>query len=105
MTVAGIAWPDGQITFSEKQKLISICQAPFVKIFCFSELANCPRNLSILSRHEGRFANVSNAGQDAVDAGGFLDERGSLRTAKPWGPDTPTLVSSLWKAISIGDGG
>jgi hypothetical protein len=105
MTVAGIPPPDGQIIFSEKQKSISICQARFAKIFCFSELADCPRNLSVLSRHEGRFANVSNAGQDAVDAGGFLDEGSCLRTAKPWGPGTPTLVSSLRDAISAGEGG
>ena len=59
----------------------------------------------ILSRQKGRFANVSNAGQDAMDAGGFLDEGSCLRTAKPWGPGTPTLVSSLRKAISIGEGG
>ena len=59
----------------------------------------------ILSQHEGRFANVSNAGRDAVDAGGFLDEGSCLRTAKPWGPGTPTLVSSLQNAISAGEGG
>jgi len=47
----------------------------------------------ILSRHEGRSADVTNAGRDAVDAGGFLDEESCLRTAKPWGPGTPTLVS------------
>jgi hypothetical protein len=28
----------------------------------------------ILSRQKGRYANVSNAGQDAMDAGGFFDE-------------------------------
>jgi len=28
-----------------------------------------------------------------MDAGGFLDEGSCLRTAKPWGPGTPTLVS------------
>ena len=48
---------------------------------------------------------MSNAGQDAMDAGGFLDEWSCLRTAKPWGPGTPTLVSSLRDAISAGEGG
>jgi hypothetical protein len=48
---------------------------------------------------------VSNAGQAAMDVGGFLDDWSSLRTAKPWGPGTPTLVPSLWNAISAGEGG
>jgi hypothetical protein len=30
--------------------------------------------VAILTRQEGRFANVSNAGQVAVDVGGFLDD-------------------------------
>jgi hypothetical protein len=29
---------------------------------------------AILTRQEGRFANVSNAGQVAVDVGGFIDD-------------------------------
>jgi hypothetical protein len=44
---------------------------------------------------EGRFAIVTNAGRDAVDASGATDESAELRTAKSCGPDTPTLVSSL----------
>src|SRR3984957_13887548 len=90
---------------SEKQKFKSVCQVPHVKIFCFSEMANHSRMLPILTRQEGRFANVSNVGQVAVDVGGFLDEWSNLRTAKPWGPDTPTLVSSLRDALSASDGG
>jgi hypothetical protein len=62
-------------------------------------------NHPILTRQEGRYANVSNVGQVAVDVGGFLDEWSSLRTAKPWGPGTPTLVSSLRDAIPASDGG
>src|SRR6202011_1534261 len=46
---------------------------------------------------EGRFAIVTDAGRDAVDAGGAKDEGAVLRTAKSCGPDTPTLVSSRWK--------
>jgi hypothetical protein len=50
----------------------------------------------LLSRlTEGRLAIVVDAGRDAMDAGGFPDERSSSRTAKPCGPGTPTLVSSL----------
>ena len=62
-------------------------------------------NHFILSRQEGRFANVSNAGQVAMDVGSFFDDWSGLRTAKPWGPDTPTLVSSLRDAIPGSDGG
>jgi hypothetical protein len=62
-------------------------------------------NHPILTRQEGRYANVSNVGQVAVDVGGSFDDWSRLRTAKPWGPGTPTLVSSLRDAISAGDGG
>ena len=54
---------------------------------------------------EGRCANVTNAGLDAVDADRAFDERREMRTAKSCGPDTPTLVSSLRKATFAGDGG
>jgi hypothetical protein len=43
---------------------------------------------------EGR-AHVTNAGRDAVDAGGASDEGAESRTAKSCGPDAPTLASSL----------
>src|SRR3984957_2146052 len=68
-------------------------------------MANHSRMAPILTRQEGRFANVSNAGQVAVDVGGSFDDWSRLRTAKPWGPDTPTLVSSLRDAIPASDGG
>ena len=44
---------------------------------------------------EGRLAIVTDAGRDAVDADGAIDERRLRRTAKSCGPDTPTLVSSF----------
>ena len=50
------------------------CPAPFVKIFCFSEIANRlykPRRPVPL---EGRLEIVRDAGQDAVDADGATDE-------------------------------
>src|SRR5436305_9875346 len=57
--------------------------------------------ISSLSRpvlfHRGALANVINAGRDAMDAEGAIDERRSRRTAKSCGPDTPTLVSSRRK--------
>jgi hypothetical protein len=43
---------------------------------------------------EGRFAIVTDAGRDAVDAGGATDESADLRTEKACGPDAPTLASS-----------
>src|ERR1700731_4772745 len=44
---------------------------------------------------EGRFANVTNAGRDAVDADGACDESVCRRTAKSCGPDASTPASSL----------
>jgi len=44
-------------------------------------------------RHEGRFAIVTNAGRDAVDADGAFDEWRMKRTAKSCGSDVPTLTS------------
>ena len=58
-------------------------------------MTNHSRIVAILTRQEGRYANVSNVGQVAVDVGSSFDEWSGLRTAKPWGPGTPTLVSSL----------
>jgi hypothetical protein len=44
---------------------------------------------------EGRIAIVTDAGRDAVDAGGASDEGADLRTAKSCGPDASTPASSL----------
>ena len=68
-------------------------------------MPNHAKAIPILTRQEGRYANVSNAGQAAMDVGGSFDDWSSLRTAKPWGPGTPTLVPSLWNAIPAGEGG
>jgi hypothetical protein len=46
---------------------------------------------------EGRIAIVTDAGLDAMDAGGAADESVGSRTAKPCGPDAPTLASS-WRS-------
>jgi hypothetical protein len=43
---------------------------------------------------EGRCATSRNAGRDAVDADGAVDDGAYLRTEKACGPDIPTLVSS-----------
>ena len=49
---------------------------------------------------EGRFANVTNAGLDAMDAEASLTSK-PKRTAKSCGPDAPTLVSSRWMHHSL----
>jgi hypothetical protein len=57
-----------------------------------------PNHLHISRRlvpSEGRLAIVTNAGRDAVDADGADNERRLRRTAKPCGPDAPTLASSV----------
>src|ERR1700686_2032666 len=54
---------------------------------------------------EGRFAIVTSAGRDAMDAGGASDEGISRGRKKACGPDTPTLVSSSRRATFVGDGG
>src|ERR1700733_9698850 len=53
-------------------------------------------SLAIPSHTEGRLAIVTDAGRDAVDAGGALTKALGLRTAKSCGPDAPTLASS-WR--------
>ena len=49
---------------------------------------------------EGRLAIVTDAGRDAVDAGGALTKALGLRTAKSCGPDAPTLASS-WRDLLL----
>jgi hypothetical protein len=49
----------------------------------------------------GALANVTNAGQDAVDADGALRRERLKRTEKSCGPDTPTLVSSLREVAQV----
>jgi hypothetical protein len=48
---------------------------------------------------EGRFAIVTNAGRDAVDALALQDEKRVKRTAKSCGPDAPTLASSVRRRL------
>jgi hypothetical protein len=45
----------------------------------------------------GAYASSRTLRRDAMDALAAQDERRLRRTAKSCGPDTPTLVSSLWK--------
>jgi hypothetical protein len=68
-----------------------------------------PPNQNQNPRHpvpiRGAYRDVTDAGWDAMDAGGATDERAGLRTAKSCGPDAPTLASSFPGAIRASDGG
>jgi hypothetical protein len=81
---------DGQI--SRVRQLA--CPAPFAKIFLFSPDPNQFTDSSVPSLR-GALAIVTDAGRDAVDAGGAKDEGADLRTAKSCGSDASTPASSL----------
>ena|SRR5665213_1448792 len=73
----------------------SCSQAPFKKIFCFTEYSDYPISPPVLSHNEGRFAVVTERGAGCGGRGWHIDERAFSRTEKTCGPGTPTLVSSL----------
>jgi hypothetical protein len=67
------------------------------KIFLnFRNLVFHPTQISCIdfavSSHRGALAIVTDAGRDAVDAGGALTNAHALRTAKSCGPDASTLA-------------
>jgi hypothetical protein len=70
------------------------CPVASSKIFPFSLHPNQGHNARRLTPLEGRIAIVTDAGWDAVDAGGAADESADLRTAKSCGPDASTPASS-----------
>jgi|GraSoi2013_115cm_1033766.scaffolds.fasta_scaffold148000_2 hypothetical protein len=80
--------PDGQISELAVQSLSQ-------KYSCFHLTQITSISVAIPSHTEGRLAIVTDAGRDAVDAGGAKDESADLRTAKSCGPDAPTLASSF----------
>jgi hypothetical protein len=73
---------------------------PFPKIFPFAPDPNQFYISRCLVPLEGRIAIVTDAGRDAVDAGGASDEGVCLRTAKSCGPDASTLAFKLAESIS-----
>src|SRR4051794_31216392 len=75
------------------------CPVRISKIFLFAIDPNQNYKRAILSHTEGRIAIVTNAGRDAVDARGSLDERTLKRTAKSCGPDASTPASS-WRVVT-----
>jgi hypothetical protein len=79
--------PDGQITEGSVQPpLKKYSGFPKEQITCI---------FSPSRPTEGRLAIVTDAGRDAMDASGALDEQRWMRTAKSCGPDASTLASSL----------
>ena len=69
----GMTWPDGQITNVPKVLLRPACQALFAKIFWLSEYSEYP--IWFPSRPtKGALRNVNNAGRDAMDAEGAVDD-------------------------------
>jgi len=63
--------------YSDYQKLARLSSFGLKNIFqniCCTTGQITSINHPILTRQEGRFANVSNVGQVAVDVGGFLDD-------------------------------
>jgi hypothetical protein len=78
--------PDGQITAS--------LSSPSRKNILLFRIEN-HRYIITVPPTEGCFANVTNAGWDAVDVDGAYDESVHWRTAKSCGPDASTPASSL----------
>jgi hypothetical protein len=71
------------------------CPAPFEKIILFSFCANHFHGCAIPFRLRGVSRSSRTLERDAVDAGGALTNAPISRTAKPCGPDAPTLASSV----------
>jgi hypothetical protein len=68
------------------------CVQPLCKKYFRSRATQITFTSSPSRPTEGRFAVVTDAGRDAVDAGGAADESAGLRTAKSCGPDASTLA-------------
>jgi hypothetical protein len=81
------------------------CPALRQKIFRLTCRANHLYKLAPSRPARGALRNVTNVVRDAVDARAARDERSFSRTAKSCGLDAPTLASSRWKQVSVGDGG
>ena len=88
---------------SKQFKLFLPVQSCRQKDIC-SHLTQITRiSLAVPSHTEGRFAIVTDVGAwDAVDARSALTKALILRTAKPCGPDAPTLASSSRETSFLG---
>ena len=84
--------PDGQITTRPSKPLSS----PLTKNISLLQKCKSGVGKAISCPQEGRIAVVTDVGCGMRwTLWAAADERGPRRTAKPCGPDTPTLVSSL----------
>ena len=68
--------------------------SPFCKNIPLNSSGKSNLELAPSCPTKGRLEIVADAGQDAVDASGAMDEGAILRTAKSCGPGSPTLESS-----------
>ena len=59
---------------SETAKFVQSLMKKYFQNICCTVGQITSINHPILTRQEGRFANVSNVGQVAVDVGGFIDD-------------------------------
>jgi hypothetical protein len=110
-------WGPGRVTpspdrgFARKRCFVEADQCDLPRPVLFPKIYPFPLhpNQIYIDRRpvpqEGRLAIVTDAGRDAMDAGGVADERRLRRTAKSCGPDAPTLASSCAEAFPRGDGG
>ena len=68
---------------------------PHLQKYFVSGLTQISSLIRAVPSHRGALAIVTDAGRDAVDAGGAKDEGADLRTAKSCGSDASTPASSL----------
>jgi hypothetical protein len=80
--------------FLNRIKLMLPVQSSLQKYSCSLSTQITSTSSAVLVPHKGRLEIVTNAGQDAVDAGCALTNAHILRTEKSCGPDAPTLASS-----------
>jgi hypothetical protein len=80
---------------------ISNLSSPFFKYILIYRIPKSLLYLSPSCPTEGRLEIVTDAGQDAVDASGALDEGALLRTVKTCGPDASRLASSRWSYLLV----
>src|ERR1700733_6007457 len=77
------------------RQFVDAAVQPLLKKYSDFPKAQISLYLSPSRPTEGRFAVVTNAGRDAVDADSACDEGVCRRTAKTCGPDASTPASSL----------
>jgi hypothetical protein len=90
--------PDGQITWAVHRPSVQ----PLAEKYSDFQKSQISPYVRRPVPREGRFAIVTDAGRDAVAAGGAKDESAELAAAKSCGPDASTPASSSWEASFSG---